>query len=127
MIQKTFFIKVFKDGRQYPIMSVAPKKYEMLYELGLYNLSKSDGVKEVIKNLDKVRNEEIAQYELSTGDWCVVDVKRDTSTITNSFDEFEPVEIPTSEVVLLMKEWFNSLLEYENGRIPGIIHPNKRG
>lgn len=98
----------------------------MLYELGMYHLSKSDGVKVAVENLDKVENGELNQYELSAGDWCVVDVKKDKSVITNNFDEFEPIEIPTSEIVKLMKDWFDFLLAYENGEIPGITHPDNR-
>ncbi|MEZ5038886.1 MAG: hypothetical protein R2828_03315 [Saprospiraceae bacterium] len=126
MINKTFYICTYRDGRQYPIISVAPKEYEMLYELGMYHLSKSEGVKLAVENLDKVENGELYQYELSAGDWCVVDVKKDKSVITNNFDEFEPIEIPTLEIVKLMKDWFDFLSAYENGEIPGITHPDKR-
>ena len=126
MINRTFYICTYIDGRQYPIINVAPKEYEMLYELGMYHLSKSDGVKIAVKNLDKVVNGELNQYELSAGDWCVVDIKKDTSVITNNFDEFEPIEISTSEIVKLMKDWLDFLLAYENGEIPGITHPDHR-
>lgn len=126
MIQKTFFIKTLKDGRQYPILNVVSKQYEMLYELGMYKLSKAEEVKEAVNNLNKVENGEIDQYELSAGDWCVVDVKKNTSIITNNFDEFDPVGISTSKIVELMKEWLDFLSAYENGGIPGIIHPDKR-
>lgn len=125
MINKTFYICTYRDGRQYPIINVAPKDYEMLYELGMYHLSKSEGVKVAVENLNKVKNGELNQYELSAGDWCVVDVKKDKSVITNNFDEFEPIEIPTSEIVNLMKDWLNFLTAYENGEIPGITHPDK--
>lgn len=127
MINKTFYICTYKDGRQYPIINVAPKKYDMLYELGMNQYSKSEGVKNAISSLDKVLNGELESFELSTGDWCVVNVKKDTSIITNNFDEFEPVEINTSEIYSLMQEWFEFLKAYENGEIPGIIHPDKRG
>ncbi len=126
MIQKTFYIKTLIDGRQYPILNTFPKKYEMLYELGMNQYSTSEGVRDAIENLDKVINGESLSFELSTGDWCVVDVKKDTSIITNNFDEFDPVEIPTSVIVKLMNEWFQFLLAYENGEIPGITHPDKR-
>jgi|GEM_PF-2235241 len=126
MIQKTFYIKTLIDGRQYPILNTYPQKYEMLYELGMNQYSKSEGVRDAIQNLNKVISGELVSFELSTGDWCVVDVKRDTSVITNNFDEFEPVEIITSEIIKLMNEWLQFLLTYENGQIPGIIHPDKR-
>jgi hypothetical protein len=126
MINKTFYICTYRDGRQYPIINVAPKDYDMLYELGMYQLSKSEGVKVAVENLNKVKNGELNQYELSAGDWCVVDVKKDKSVITNNFDEFEPIEIPTSEIVNLMKDWLDFLTAYENGEILGITHPDKR-
>ena len=127
MINKTFYICTYRDGTQYPILNVAPSKYDMLYELGLNKFSKSEGVKNAILSLDKVLNDELEYFELSSGDWCVVNVKKDTSIITNNFDEFEPVEINTNEIYTLMKEWYEFLNAYENGEIPGIIHPNKRG
>jgi len=126
MIKNTFFIKTFKDGRQYPIFSVSPKQYEMLYELGMYHLSKSKGVGTVLESLNKIESGELSQYELSAGDWCVIDMKKSISTITNNFDEFEPIQIDTLEIIQLMKEWFDFLTAYENGKIPGIIYPNRR-
>jgi len=126
MLIKTFRIITFRDGEQYPSMHIYPKKYEMLYELGMNQLSKSIGVKIVIENLEKIKSGELREYELSTGDWCVVNVKKDTSIITNNFDEFEPVEISTSEIVQLMEEWYEFLLDYENGEIPNIIPHTKR-
>ncbi len=99
----------------------------MLYELGLNKFSKSEGVKNAISSLDQVLNDELESFELSSGDWCVVNVIKNTSIIKNNFDEFEPVEINTIEIYSLMKEWYEFLSAYENGKIPGIIHPNKRG
>lgn len=126
MLQKTFYIKTLLDGRQYPILNTFPKKYEMLYELGMNKFSKSEGVKSAISSLDKVLKGESDSFELSTGDWCVVDVKKETSVITNNFDQFEPVEIETSEIYTLMQEWCDFLIAYESGKIPGITHPDKR-
>lgn len=126
MIQKSFYIKTLVDGRQYPILNVFPDKYKMLYELGMNQYAKSEGVKKAISNLDKVLSGELESFELSTGDWCVVNVKKDTSIITNNFDEYEPVEISTTEIYSLMQEWLEFLNAYENGEIPGIIHPDKR-
>lgn len=125
MIKRTFFIKIFQDGRQYPILNVTTKQFEMLYELGMYRLSKSIGVAEAIKNLSMVESGEKDVFELSAGDWCVVNVRKDTSIISNNLDEFEPIEIQTSQIVILMKDWLAFLLAYERGDIPGVIHPDK--
>ncbi|MBV6427782.1 MAG: hypothetical protein KIPDCIKN_02304 [Haliscomenobacter sp.] len=97
----------------------------MLYELGMNQYSHSEGVKSAISNLDKVLKGESESFKLSTGDWCVVEVKKDRSIITNNFDQFEPMEIETSEIYDLMKEWFEFLIAYESGKIPGITHPDK--
>lgn len=126
MINKTFYICTYRDGTQYPVMNIAPKKYDMLYELGMYQYSKSEGVRNAISSLNKVLSGELESFELSTGDWCVVNVKKKTSIITNNFDEFEPLKIDTSEIYSLMQEWLEFLYAYENGEIPGIIHPDKR-
>lgn len=121
MINKTFYICTFRDGRQYPVLNVAPKEYSMLYELGMNQLSKSGGVETAIEELRKVINGEANRFELSAGDWCVVDVRKEVSVITNNFDEFEPVELPTFELHKLLQEWHDFLLAYENGEIPGIV------
>lgn len=125
MLRKTFYIKTLLDGRQYPVLNTFPKKYEMLYELGMNNFSKSEGVKGAISSIDKVLKGESESFELSTGDWCVVDVKKNTSMIKNNFDQFEPVEIETSAIYALMQEWYDFLIAYESGNIPGITYPDK--
>lgn len=98
----------------------------MLYELGMGRLSKSENVKSEIYKLQEVQKGLLSNYQLSSGDWCVVHVGKNASLITNNFDEFEPIEIPTSEILTLMEDWYEFLLAYETGEIPGIVPPSKR-
>ena len=125
MIKATFYIKTLVDGRQYPVLNTFPRKFEMLYELGMNDLSVSTGVEIAVSNIEKVLSGDLEKFELSTGDWCVVDVGKEKSVITNNFDEFEPVQVATSHIHLLMQEWLDFLKIYESGGIPGISPPSR--
>ena len=125
MIQATFYICTYVDGRQYPVLNVSPHSYNMLYELGMYSLSKSENVRVAITEIEHVLYGLTEMYLLSAGDWCVVEVRRSTSTIRNNFDEFEPIEISTAQIIGLMKNWLEFLLIYERGQIPGYTSPRR--
>ena len=123
MLIKTFYICTYRDGRQYPIMRIHPKKYEMLYELAFEGLSTSVGVKKAIEQINLVQRGEIPTYLLSGGDLCIVEVNFETSLIRSGFDLFDPLAISTIEIESLMNEWYDFLIAYESGNIPGIKPP----
>lgn len=120
MLKITCFICTYEDGRQYPVLNVAPDKFNMFYELGMYELSTSSGVGDAIGKIGNVIDGSLKEYQLSSGDWCVVLISCSKSIVSNNFDEFEPFDIDTDAILQLMKKWYDFLLAYESGNIPGI-------
>ncbi len=115
-----FYVKVFRDGRKIPLMWI-DDPYSELYALSQGHLSKSEGVLNEIIETKKVINEEKEVHYFGGSDWCILEVKEKETIVRNGFDEFEPFEVPTSDIIKLMEEWYEFLKLYESGGIPGLI------
>ncbi len=126
VLEITRFIKVFEDSTQIPLLHVHPRKYEMLSDLARGHLSQSLNVAHELEQLRKVLNNDLYDYSFGATDWCILNANKEITLITNGFDEFEPIEIKTKEIVNLLEGWYDFLLKYENGQIPGIIPENKK-
>jgi hypothetical protein len=100
--------------------------YDMLGHLGCGQLSEVNSVRVAVVNLYEVLNGTREHYIVSGSDWCIVTVREDTALIENGFGEFEPLTIPSGEIIRLMEGWLQFLSAYENGKIPGIIPENKK-
>lgn len=125
----TFYIQVYGDGYQIPIMHLESSSIIGLKELSHLargHMSKSEGVRQELEGIEAVLNDEKEMHPFGGDDWCNVDFRKGKSTIINGFDEFEPFEIESDIILKLLKDWHAFLLSYENGEIPGIIHPDKR-
>ncbi|MFD2563674.1 hypothetical protein [Aquimarina rubra] len=122
-LKVNFYIRVEPNGSQEPLISIQPETYNMLAHIGRGHMYSSDGVKGELEKIGKIIEGEIESYAFGGDDWCILEVKKDKTMITNGFDEFEPLEIDTSHIVKLMEDWLEFLLDYENGNIPGITHP----
>lgn len=125
-INSSFYIKVFPDGSQYPLMDIEPKSLEMLQHLARGHMSNSEGVCEELIGIDSVLNGNKEMHSFGGDDWCIINFKKNKSTIINGFDEFKPFEIDSHLITNLLRGWYNFLLAYENGEIPGIIHPKNQ-
>lgn len=124
----TFYIKVFANGNQYPLMHLESEIKKMISELehlARGHMSKSEGVRQELSGIEAVLKGEKELHSFGGDDWCHVDFKKDKSLIINGFDEFEPFEIESDIILNLLTDWYAFLLSYENGEIPGIIHPDK--
>ena len=117
-----FAIEVLANGKQRPFMKLGINpNFKHLGNLAMGHLSQSYGVKRDLVELEKVNNGELDKHTFAGDDWCIVIYKRETSTIANGFDEFEPFEMKSSEIHRFLSDWYNFLSKYENGEIPGII------
>ncbi len=124
----TFYIQVYKDGYQIPIMHLESNLVEGFKELAHLargHMSKSKGVIEELGGIEKVLNSEKDTHSFGGDDWCIVDFGKEVSVISSGYDEFESFEIDSDIILKLLKDWNTFLMCYENGEIPGIIHPNK--
>lgn len=118
-----FYIKVESKGSQEALISIQPESFSMLGNLSQGHLSESKGVKEELSGIQLVLKGEKDLHSFGGDDWCLIDLRKNTSIITNGF---EPIEIDTDHIVKLMEDWLQFLLDYENGNIPGIIHPKSQ-
>jgi hypothetical protein len=84
------------------------------------HLSKSDGVKEELEKIRMVLNGKLTSYSFGGDEWCVIEVKKDSSTVMNSFDYFKPYEIQTVDLLDLLFRSSNFLELYEQDKIPGL-------
>jgi hypothetical protein len=114
------------NGSQYPAIFIGNKTYEMLGNLARGHMSKSEGVKKELLGIEEVLKGNKEMHSFGGDDWCLVDFKKENSTIINSFDEFEPFEMDSHLILKLLEDWYRFLCAYENNEIPGIIHPSKR-
>lgn len=124
----TFYIQVYRDGYQIPLMHLESSSiisFNELSHLARGHMSTSEGVKQELEGIKFVANGKKEVHSFGGDDWCIVDNRKELSTITNFFDEFEPFEIESYLILNLLEDWYIFLLKWENNEIPGIIHPSK--
>ena len=126
ILYSNFVIITELNGNQYPAIFIGNKAYEMLGNLARGHMSKSEGVKKELLGIKDVLKGNKEVHSFGGDDWCIVDFKKENSTIINGFDGFEPYEIQSQAILNLLEDWYKFLLVYENGEIPGIIHSSKR-
>jgi hypothetical protein len=119
-INASFYIAVYQDGKRFPTISINDPKYQMLGNLSQGHLSESRGVIDEINNIQKVVNGELASYSFGGDDWCIINVEKGKSSIISGFDSFEPIEVPTRDILELLERWSGFLVAYESGMIPGL-------
>ena len=120
---RSYGITIQKDGTQRPMMYLG--KYDIIKYFFLDDLSKSSNVLQKIQEIKKNLSVKKITH-LVKEDKCDLMVEGDNSRVSGYFGEFVPFEIPTSEIIRLMEEWYEFLILYERGKIPGIIPMNKR-
>lgn len=127
MLNYEFCIQIDSRGNQRPFMMFGRGiDYQHLGNLAQGRMSQVERVKEVLSELQQVMSNEKELFQFSGDDWCSITFRRNFSTVSNGFDEFEPFEIDSNDIYNLIKDWYIFLCAYENGEIPEIIHPDKR-
>jgi hypothetical protein len=122
-IVKSFYVVVHPDGYQYPVMHLG-QKYENISSVFIRNLSNANNIQLL---LSKIRGLTPSgeSIKLEAEDKCELLIKLDITYVSGYFNEFEAFEIPTSELIKLIEEWYDFLKYYEEGKIPGIIPKGK--
>lgn len=124
----TFYIQVYLDGYQIPLMNLESSSlinFKELSHLARGHMSISKGVRQELDGIESVLKGEKEIHSFGGDAWCLVDFKKDTSTVINFYDEFEPFELESNVIYNLLLNWYKFLCTYENGEIPGLI-PNIR-
>ncbi len=124
-----FYIEVDVNGKQRPFITFSHgENYKHLGNLAFGRMSKSVRIKEILSEIGNVLTDEKEEYQFAGDDWCIVNFKKDKSTITNGvFDSFEPFEMDSNLILRLMQDWYKFLLTWENGEIPGITYSPAKG
>ncbi len=89
-------------------------------------LSNSYVVRRELQGMEAVLSEQKEVHHFAGDDWCIVSFRKEKSLVSNGMDSFEPFEIESKLILKLMQDWNEFLLRWENGEIPGIVHPDKR-
>ncbi len=121
---RSFSIQVVKNGEQFPSIHISPEKYDVIKYVFFRKYSTSKYVYELMQ---KIKLQSYDTIHLEAEDKCELRIKPDITYVSGFFDEFEPFEMPTSEILTLVEEWYEFLKNYEEGKIPGIIPKNKEG
>lgn len=117
-----FYVMVLRDGKQLPWIKIHNTgASEILEKLSTLELRKSNKVKELINKITD-STEKFCFYHLT----LTLEIDKDETTIFEDSADSVPYKIKTNKLKKLLNGWFEFLLVYENGGIPGIIHPDKR-
>src|SRR5690606_13492351 len=121
---RSYKLVVLKNGDQIPIMNIGPIKYDPICYVFRRDLAKSTKVYDLLNKLRGIENGE--QIRLEAEDKCDIVIESQVTKVSGYFDEFEPFEMPTEEIIILVEEWYNYLTYFEGGNIPGIIPWTKK-
>ena len=113
MINYTFYIKTFVNGDLLPLIKVE-SPFDELCDLSHGFVGTIDGATRIIENIEKVISGEKDSYIFGGSDFVIVGVSDDTTTITSFLDDEEKIQdIPTKEILKLMKDWLNYLIDFK--------------
>lgn len=128
MIRAKFYIMVDKDGKQVPLMNTGNGDEGYLSNLAIGRMGFTSTVEKELKNIKEVIDGDKEKHFLSYSESICLDIFQETTLVYDSLGNvfFKPFEIKTGDIYQLLIEWYDFLKFYENGDIPGIIHPDKR-
>lgn len=109
----TFGLKTVHQ-RTYPVMQFTEERYKPLDNLPLDDLCHIPAVQTELAKLHQITKGEIDPYIFAANDWCVIHVTPQTVTVTNSFNEFEPIEISLAEFTALFQNWLTFLQQHQS-------------
>lgn len=115
---RSYKLVILKDGDQIPVINIAPSKLDPISYIFCRNLAKAGNIYDLLQKIKNLSNDSI---RLEKEDKCELIIHEKITTVSGYFNEFEPFEIPTSELIKLIEEWYEFLKYYEEGKIPGII------
>lgn len=123
---RSYSIRVNIDGEQLPVIHIMPAKLDVIKVVFYPKLCRSEEVRRKLIEIISIQSTTDRNLVLSSEDKCDMEIGPLITKVSGYFDLFEPFEIPTSEIKKLFEEWYEFLLAYETGCIPGIIPPNKK-
>jgi hypothetical protein len=104
MLKYKFHTKVIWEGEPArPLMKIQ-RPYQMLDDLSSGHLATLKGVEKTILQIEKVKDGTKKKFSFGGSDACIIEVSGKTSIVAYDFGEKEK-EIPTNELLLLLKDW----------------------
>jgi hypothetical protein len=104
MLKYKFHTKVIWEGEPArPLMKVQ-RPYQMLEDLSNGHLATVKGVEKTLLQIEKVKDGTKKKFSFGASDACIIDLSLKTSIISYGFGEKEK-EIPTKEIIALLKDW----------------------
>ena len=122
---RSYKLVILKNGDQVPVMNIGPIKYDPISYVFRRELAKSNKVFDLLEKLREIKSSQQV-IKLEPEDKCDIFIESEITKVSGYFDEFEPFEIPTEEMVKLVEEWYQFLTYFEGANIPGIIPWNRK-
>lgn len=122
---RSYKLVVLKNGVQVPVIDIISVKYDPIGYVFSRDLAKSNNIFDLLEKIGKIEDE-LSFIRLEAEDKCEIIIEKENTKVSGYFGEFEPFEIPTEELIKLVEEWYEFLMYYEDGKIPGIIPWNKK-
>ena len=117
-----FYVMILRDGKQLPWIKIHNTgASEILEKLSTLELRKSINVKELINRITESK-EAFYFYHFN----LTLEIDRDETTIFEDSADSMPFRMRTDELKKILSGWFEFLVAYENGGIPGIILPTDK-
>ncbi len=117
-----FYVMVLRDGKQLPWIKIHNTgTSEILEKLSTLELRKSNNVKDLIDKITRA-TEKFCFYHFN----LTLEIDVEETTIFEDSADSLPYKIKTTKLKEILSGWFEFLLAYENGEIPGIILPSNK-
>jgi hypothetical protein len=100
---KFHFKKIWGEESARPLMKIQ-RPYQMLEDLSNGHLGTLKGVEKTLLQIEEVIGGKKKKFSFGGSDACIIDVLGKTAVISYEFGEKEK-EIPTKELILLLKDW----------------------
>lgn len=121
----SFAIRVDEKGNMSPFFNVWPPQIGKYLNHLAWNIN-LESVDLDISLINKIiSGDQIEGYVSDKGD-CIFKVMQSTTELIEFYEEFDPVKISTADFLNLIKDLYNFLRMYYEGKIPFIIPMNLR-
>ena len=118
------YIMVLGDGKQIPWIKIHnDDSYRLIEKIGtskFRDLSNLENLLEKLKSVEDEKKEYVYHGNLE------LLISTDSTFILEDTTDALNCTVATSKLIEIIEGWYNFLKSYEDGEIPGIIHPDKR-
>jgi hypothetical protein len=125
LLNWTFFIAVYKDGKRMPTMDITPAEYALL--CSAITGRSSVWIEKMVERIKNVLfgTEEYFRFG---DDYRTIIIEKDEATFEDGLELYDSFTLPPFEILYLMEDWLDFIQTYERGDIPGLplLPPNPK-